>query len=143
MARVIVSGDTKVIDKKGNTRFFSDTLINNAQFMKDGGWEIFDSPDAPDAPTFEMNGEQSLKAKTDAELAENAKAESDAKLAAEMKAKEDAEAKAIADKKAEDEEAARVKAEAEKAQGKQGNDAGDNKSETNLADGGSKVKNKK
>lgn len=143
MARVIVSGDTKVIDKKGNTRFFSDTLINNAQFMKDGGWEIFDSPDVPDAPTFEMNGEQSLKAKADAESAAKAKAEADAKLAADEKAKEESEAKAIADKKAADEEAERVKAEAEKAQGKQGNDTGDNKSETNLADGGSKVKGKK
>lgn len=78
MARVIVSGDTKVIDKKGNTRFFSDTLINNAQFMKDGGWEIFDSPDVPDAPTFGMDDDA---AKLEAEK----KAEADAKAAEEIK----------------------------------------------------------
>lgn len=67
MGRVIISGDTKVIDKKGNTRFFSDTLINNAQFMKDGGWEIFDSPDVPAAPTFEMDDEAAKKAKEEAD----------------------------------------------------------------------------
>lgn len=88
MGRVISSGDTKVIDKKGNTRFFSDTLINNAQFMKDGGWEIFDSPDVPEAPTFNMDDEAALKAKADAE----AKAKSDAE-AEELRLKNESEAK--------------------------------------------------
>lgn len=69
MGRIIKDGDTQVINRKtGQKRFFSDALISNQKFMDDNDWEVFETPDIPQPPTYEMSGEPE---KTEAEKAED------------------------------------------------------------------------
>lgn len=79
MGRITSNGDTQVINKKtGQKRFFSDALISNTKFMNDNDWEIFETPEIPESPTFGMD-----------DAAEKLKQEEQAKKEAEEKQKDE------------------------------------------------------
>ncbi len=95
MGRITSNGDTQVINKKtGQKRFFSDALISNTKFMNDNDWEIFETPEIPESPTFGMDdAAEKLKQEEQAKKEAEEKAEADAKLEEENRLKLEAEEK--------------------------------------------------